>query len=53
MPPDVDISALAGRFEAAVGPSAEARVVEGAKHALDGREEFAAEVISKFVSGFG
>lgn len=43
MPPGVDIPALARRFVAAVGPSAESVVVPGADHSMQGYEQAAVD----------
>lgn len=50
VPPSVDVPALAARMASAAGPCVSYKVVEGAKHAMDGREGEAAAIISSFVS---
>ncbi|EFN58570.1 hypothetical protein CHLNCDRAFT_140723 [Chlorella variabilis] len=50
LPPGLDYLAVGRRLVQAVGPSGRLEVVQGATHALDGKEEEGAAVIADFVA---
>ncbi|KAI7838132.1 hypothetical protein COHA_008063 [Chlorella ohadii] len=50
VPPGVDYPAVGRRLAQAIGPSAQLQTVEGALHAMDGKEEEGAAAIADFVA---